>query len=111
MADSLPNAITAREVIDWMEVQLPETDPHLALVVPAVTAYVDALPNIARKPDDAWADTTRLGAVMLAARLYQRKNSQAGVVGIGDVSTYIPRYDNDIARLLNLESFRLPVIG
>lgn len=104
--------ITAQEVIDWMNVTLPTDDAHLALVVPAVNAYVGSLPNIDWTVDGLiWAETTRLGAIMLAARMYRRKNSPGGIEAVGEVTTYVARYDSDIARLLNIDSFKKPMVG
>lgn len=105
--------ITAQDIINWAKLSKidPLTDPHLSLVVPAVNAYVDSLPSIARNTDGTWAGTTKLGAVMLGARLYQRKNSQGGIESAGEVVTYVARYDSDIARLLRLDNFRKPQVG
>lgn len=103
--------ITQAEVTDWTGITLPENDNTLALVLAAVNVYVEALPSIDRDPVGAWAGTTRLGAIMLAARIYRRKNSPGGIEASGDTVTYVSRYDSDISRLLNLESFRKPVIG
>lgn len=103
--------IIAQEVIDWMGVDLPENDSHLALVIPAVNEYVDSLPSIGRKWDGAWLDSTVLGAIMLAARMYRRKNSPGGIESVGDTTTFVSRYDSDIARLLNIDSHKKPVIG
>lgn len=107
--------ITAQEVTNWMGHSAP-TEPDdvqaLELVISAVTKYVESLPNIEFDPSGFyWAATTKLGAIMLAARMYQRRNSPGGVTAIGDVTTYVSRYDSDIARLLNLESFTKPMVG
>lgn len=83
----------------------------LPLIVEAVNTYVDSLPHIDRDETGQWAATTRLGAIMLAARLYRRKNSPGGIESVGDSMSYIARYDSDISRLLNIDSFRKPVIG
>lgn len=108
--------VTAQQVIDWLELRTVTTDDaHLALIVPAVNAYVDALPSIDRVTDTEgntqWAGTTHLGAVMLASRLYRRKNSPHGIESVGDMSTYVSRYDSDISRLLNIDTFRKPLVG
>jgi len=84
----------------------------LELVTAAVISYVESLPNIDLDPSGFyWAATTKLGAVMLAARMYQRRNSPGGVTAVGEVTTYVSRYDSDIARLLNIESFTKPMVG
>lgn len=108
--------ITAQEVIDWMGVKnLPANDlTALTAVVSAVNFYVDNLPNIDREeivPGNEWKATTKLGAIMLAARIYRRKNSPGGIEAVGDMTTYVSRYDADIARLLHIDSFRKPMVG
>lgn len=104
--------ITATDVIGWLELRTVTTDDfHLSLIVPAVNAYVDSLPSIDRKEDGTWAGTTQMGAVMLGSRLYRRKNSPHGIESVGDMSTYVSRYDSDISRLLNIDTFRKPLVG
>lgn len=73
----------------------------------AVHALVSRLPVGAATP---WADDTTLGAVMLTARLHRRRNSAAGIEAMTELgATYVSRYDNDIARLLRIDSFQTPV--
>lgn len=103
--------ITAQEVINWMGVSLPAEDAHLALVIPATNSYVNSLPSIDRNADGTWKATTKLGALMYASRLYQRKNSPGGIEAVGEVTTYVSRYDADISRLLNIDSFKKPLVG
>lgn len=103
--------IAAQDVINWAELRTVTTDDkHLALIVPAVNEYVDGLPSINRI-ETGWAPSTTLGATMLAARLYRRKNSQNGIESVGDMSTYVSRYDSDIGRLLNIDTFHMPLVG
>lgn len=104
--------ITTQDVINWSDLKTVLTDDkHLVLIVPAVNSYVSSLPNIDLLEDGSWAETTRMGAVMLAARWYRRKNSPGGIESAGDTTTYIARYDSDISRLLNIDTFIKPVIG
>lgn len=107
--------IAAQDVINWAELRTVTTDDkHLALIVPAVNEYVEGLPSISRVESGittGWAPSTTLGATMLAARLYRRKNSQNGIESVGDMSTYVSRYDSDIARLLNIDTFKMPMVG
>lgn len=50
----------------------------------------------------------QLGAVMLAARLYARRNSPGGVVALGELgATYVARADPDVVRLLGLGAPRV----
>ena len=47
---------------------------------------------------------------MLTARLHRRRNSAAGIEAMTELgATYVSRYDNDIARLLRIDSFQTPV--
>lgn len=103
--------ITAEQVIEWMGIDIPLSDSHLSLVCPAVNEYVESLPSIDRTPEGDWAGTTQLGAVMLAARLYRRKNSAGGIEAAGETVTYVSRTDSDISRLLNIDAFRKPMVG
>lgn len=53
-------------------------------------------------PVDAPADV-RLGAVMLAGRWFQRRNSLTGVASFGDFGpAYVKQYDPDAAMLLRM---------
>ncbi|MDV8003852.1 hypothetical protein [Rhodococcus sp. IEGM 1318] len=50
--------------------------------------------------------------VMLAARIYRRRNSSSGVESMGDLGpVYIQRNDPDIAMLLEIGSYRKPMVG
>lgn len=104
--------ISDQQVADWLGA--PVADDHLKKVVTAVNSYVDALPSIDRTGDEGreWAANTTLGAIMLAARLYKRRNSPNGVEAFSEIgTTYVSRYDSDIARMLHIEQFRRPRIG
>lgn len=72
----------------------------------ATAAFVASLPAGAAP----WSDTVTLGAVMLCARLYRRRNSPAGIEALTDLGTsYVSRYDSDIARMLRIDTFMGPV--
>lgn len=102
--------LTPQEVADWLGA--PFADAQLEATTTAVNSYVDGLPSIARTSSGEWGPATRLGATMLAARLYKRRNSPNGLESFGEIgSTYVSRYDSDIARLLRLESFKIPRVG
>lgn len=49
--------------------------------------------------------------VMLAARLYRRRNSPAGVESFGDSVVYTARWDADVDRLLHTAGYALPRVG
>lgn len=98
--------------------ELTEPGPFLDLCVQAVNSYVSTLPDIktvevTETLEDGttvtvtkWDDDTVLGATMLAARLYERRDSRGGVINIGESASYVSRYDSDISRLLRMDSFR-----
>ena len=78
----------------------------------AVVALLESLPTV---PVDASGETparVRLAAMMLTARLYRRRNSLTGIETIADLGTsYVARYDPDIARMLRIDAFTPPQIG
>lgn len=105
------NYAVSRAVVEYLDLSEDFEDPGLDAVCGAVTEYVNALPHIERTEAGYWSKRTHLGAVMLAARWYRRRNSPGGVESLGDASVYITRWDSDIARLLRIDDFRRPVIG
>lgn len=73
------------------------------------TSDPDADPPVVAAP---WPAGVRLGATMLAARLWKRRNSPAGVEAIGtDGPLYVRRNDPDIAMLLGLGDYGKPAVG
>jgi len=90
-------------------------DPQLQVRVDAVNAQVRRWPVAqvaAGQPDWAMAADVVLGANMLAARLYRRKNSPDGVLPFGaEGAVYVQRNDPDVAQLLGLGTWAKPVIG
>jgi hypothetical protein len=77
----------------------------LAPTVAAVNEWVDE--HATSKPA-----SRALGALMLAARLYRRRNSPEGVATFAaDGAVYVQRNDPDIAMLLGIGSYAPPVVG
>ena len=112
--------ITEKQVADWLKLKHDGTgDIHLPIAVAATNALIARLPDIDMVdevvegvPMKVWAPTTVLAATMFAARLYQRRNSPNGIEAVGEMGTsYVARYDPDIARMLYLDSFQLPQVG
>lgn len=116
--------ITVDAVRQWLG--LPASEPALEDAVAATNAFVGRLTlplqpvladGIPVLDDDGVqimepADDTVLGAKMLAARLFRRRNSPSGVEAITDAGTsFVARYDSDISRLLQLDGFAGPRIG
>lgn len=61
---------------------------------------------------EPWPDDTVRGAVMLAGRIYRRRNSPGGVEVYGsDGATYVSRTDPDVAMLLQIGPYADPVVG
>ncbi|MFC9895037.1 hypothetical protein ACFVMC_15235 [Nocardia sp. NPDC127579] len=59
-----------------------------------------------------WSETKRQGAVMLAARVFRRRNSPAGVESFGELGPiYVQRNDPDVGQLLGLGAYARPAVG
>lgn len=90
-------------------------DDHLASVVAAVNAKVRRWPVVDPARGEAdWsmaADAVE-GSTLLAARLFRRKDSPAGVAALGaDFPVYVMRTDPDVAMLLGLGTWSGPEVG
>lgn len=95
-------------------------DTRLTGIVAAVNAKVRRWPCVlvvagtAEAPAADWAGGEDLveGATLLAARLFRRKNSPAGVEAFGaEGVAYVMRNDPDVAMLLGLGSWSSPAVG
>lgn len=90
-------------------------DDRLTAIVAAVNATVRRLrvaADAAGATDWAGAPHVTEGATMLAARLFRRKNSPAGVEAFTDLgAVYVMRNDPDIALLLRRGPYAEPGIG
>lgn len=106
-------AVPTKEAIqagvkDWMKLQDGDNQA-LVLVSSATHSFVSSLPIAA---DDSKGDDVLLGAVMLASRLFRRRNSPGGVEAMTEAgATYVARTDSDVSRLLQLDVFQPPRIG
>lgn len=86
--------------------KLPAPDEHLDLIVSEVNAMVTAWHG------ETWPPGVTLGAVMLAARLHRRRNSSAGVESFSEMgAAYVSRYDSDLDRQLQINSWTPPVVA
>lgn len=103
---------TVEAVAGWLGV--PEGNPeraHIAVVVPAVNAYVASFHDTPPE-GDPWPSLVTQGAVMLAARITRRRNSPAGVEAFTELGpTYVSRYDVDLDRFLGMGGHRRIVVG
>lgn len=89
----------------------PERDrAELEAVVAAVNSLVTDWKGLAA--GDEVAASVRFGSLMLAARVYRRRNSPAGVEALGELGpVYVSRNDPDLSMMLGLGSYRTPMIG
>lgn len=109
----MANAITDADLIGWLKLPANQAAPDVAIlqtIAAAVSAFVnDVAKDAPRAADDSWTETTRLGALMLGARLHRRRNSPNGVEMFTDQgASYVVRNDSDVSRLLRLG---LPKVG
>jgi hypothetical protein len=88
---------------------------RLEPIVAAVNDEVRRFPVVERAGltvDSVWPAGIVLGASMLGARLFARKNSPAGVQSFADgAALYVQRNDPDIAQLLKLGRWTIPAVG
>lgn len=95
----------------WLGVENYNTNhDQMILAAKATITYVNNLPHIDTLPNGEWSDNTILGAIMLCAKLSLRNMSPNGIeeVSMNGVA-YTAKYDPDIARLLYLDSFSIPI--
>ena len=113
----MARGITVDEVAGWLKLSGdPAADVVLADVVAAVNVFAGRLPALALDdpppdpPPDYPADAQQ-GLVMLAARLYRRRNSPAGIESALDAAVYVPRRDGDVDMMLRLGRYLPAGIG
>lgn len=108
---------TGLEVVKaWVKITDTADDDTLGDVVAAVNELVRGLPvagssNTDPAPED-WPNTIKFGAMLLAARLWRRRNTPGGVEAAGDFGiAYVRRNDPDIAQMLQLGEYAPPRVG
>lgn len=108
---------TLENVKSYLAISDTRDDVDLEAIVGAVNAVVRCWPcvKVAVSPAD-WdtpaAGNVVRGAVMLAARLWRRKESPAGVEAFGsDGAVYVAKNDPDVALLLGLGPYAPPMVG
>lgn len=85
-----------------------------ALIVgwPCAEAFLDALPPVGERGGIEWPWRLVQGGVLLAARIFSRRNSTEGVATFGvEGVAYVIRNDPDVAMMLNLGQNRIPKVG
>jgi hypothetical protein len=101
------------QVKTWLDITDTDDDDSLELVVAAVNSQVRTW----RCAQDAvgqtsWPDRIAQGTLMLASRIYRRKNSPAGVEAFStDGAVYVSRNDPDIASFLGMGVHQPPTVG
>lgn len=105
----MADATTVVAVAAYMKLT-DTSDVVLTDVVAAVNALlVSWFGNLTDAVSLEWPANYQLGATMLAARVYRRRNSPAGVEAFGELGpTYVMRNDPDVALLLGLHSYLKP---
>jgi hypothetical protein len=90
-----------------------DDDEALGLYVNAVNELVRGLPCAdSARGQERWPYRIQLGATMLAARLWRRRDTAGGVEVFGDGGiAYVRRDDPDIAQLLELGDWSKPGVG
>lgn len=109
----MADQVTAGELIGWLKLPTPQPAADqdvLETIASAVTAFVETTAlDAPRTADGAWAASTKLGALLLGARLHRRRNSPNGVELFTDQgAAYVVRHDSDVSRMLRLN---LPKVG
>lgn len=100
----------------WVKLDDDTDDAVVQSVVEAVNALVISLPvagssNTDPAPAD-WPPTIKFGAMLLASRLWRRRNTPGGVEATGDFGiAYVRRNDPDIAQMLQLGEYAPPRVG
>ena len=94
----------------------PAADDNLTLACRLTTNLVNGLPWVARytaaTDPPAWPGGVDEASVMLAARLYRRRNTPSGVESFGESpATYVLRHDPDVARALRIGPNAMPRVG
>lgn len=96
----------------WLQLRDGSQDAILANLVEVVTARINDLPHAPRNADGTWSARTVHAAIMLAGRLYRRRNSPGGVEALAEGgATYVSRWDPDVAQLLRIGSYAPPRVG
>lgn len=102
--------VTSESVIAWSSLGSNVDEASLADIVEAVDEFVRGIPAVVvfvsqdPAPDPfEWPRRYVVGARMLAARLYRRRNSAEGVASFASEGVlYVRRNDPDIVSLLRL---------
>jgi hypothetical protein len=100
-------------VAAWLKLTPTAADDALLTdVCAAVNDWVARLEWVRAGPDpNVWPRSADQGAVMLAARMYRRRNTPGGVESFTDTVIYVPRRDSDVDQLLRVGAYQMPGVG
>lgn len=97
------NPVPAGAVLSAVASDVAATMAPVATATASVTVTLEA---------GAWSPRVVLGATMLGARLFRRRNSASGVETFsGQGVVYVQRNDPDIAQMLELGDYARPAVG
>ena len=103
----METALTSASLKEYLQLHAAreqDLDEVVAAVISLITSYHGA--------PESWPDHVKLGAKMLAARVYRRRNSPAGVESMGELGpVYVSRNDPDLAQLLKIGRYSQPRVG
>lgn len=107
----MANPVSSSEVMAYLKLSAP--DINLYPVVDAVNVLlVQWFGDLADEETGDWPANYRLGGTMLAARVFRRRNSPAGVETFGELGPiYVQRNDPDIALMLGIGNYARPQVG
>lgn len=64
------------------------------------------------KSTDVWSNSHKFGAMLLAATLYRRRNSPAGISDFNEMGqVYVQKFDPHVSMLLGLGGWGKPKVG
>lgn len=114
MPQPVDEPVTRDAVKTYLNLTDAADDPRVDQVVAAVNVFVRRTEKaraygLADPAPDAWPADLVQGGLMLAARLYRRRNSPNGVeaFAVGG-PVYVRRNDPDVAMMLDLDA---PMVG
>lgn len=115
----LEGPVTVDGLKDQLSITDDVDDQFIERVVLAVNVKIKRWPvsAMASQPgvpegDRKWPGDIAEGAMMLAVRLYRRRNSPSGVESFGaEGAMYVVRHDPDIAMLLEIGNHAPPQVG
>lgn len=105
-----PVLVTPAAVETYLGLTADRDAAELGRVVAAINDLVSGWLGLAE--GDEIGERIKFGALMLAARVFRRRNSPAGVESLGEMGpVYVSRNDPDLAMILGLGNYRHPAVG